>query len=308
MNPYQRIIIDGNIIQEGHINTQIKFKQLTKGINFTGKTYLDIGCNLGEMLRLAKAEGAIHVVGIDERRDYIEEARMIDNSVVLDVRKAEYVTGNYDIVVASAMFHYIKDHDRFFNQMARATNEVFIIDVWLENNNESAKFYLTDRGLFIPNKKAFLHIASKYFKYIQEIEQSISPDGSYRVIYHMRQPTPNEAQAILITGTGGAGKTTLARTYFDYEHLQLDSIFVEMKVIKEAGANLSTSIMGYVDDNHDNEDYLNYHKKYISKWLDYKLNLDIVIEGYDMMYPKYMNMVNELLKEKGWTKIETVML
>lgn len=294
MNPYQRIIRNSKIIQEGHIDTQEKFKQLFDGVDIKGKTIVDIGCNLGEMCRIAKDNGAIPV-GFDIEREYILQARQLNNDIEFAVSKAENIKGEYDIAICSAMFHYIKDHDKFFDRLSKISNFV-TMDVWIDSSDE-AKFVLTNRGLFIPTKSAFLSIVSKYFNKITEKNQAISPDGSYRVIYNLEEPKREKPNAIIIYGKGGTGKTTIARDMIDYEHLQLDEIFVEWKVIKQS-IQLSVEYFYQLVRGEIYNEYIEYHKNYIKKWLEHRFGCGVVIEGFDMLDENYRNMVKNLLKEK----------
>lgn len=293
-NPYQRII-RGNVIQDGHIDTHKKFDQLLEGIDLRGKTFLDVGCNLGEMCYLASQRGASYIMGIDI--DYTEEAREMNPDISFLNVPGEKARGNYDVVVASAMFHYITDHDKFLNQLARVANEVVSIDVWITEGSDLA-FRLSTRDLFIPTKPAFEFLARKYFDEIKEAGKAISPDGSHRVIYHLSKPNPKPAEAVLIFGKSKTGKTTKARNMFDHDHLQLDQIFIEWRIFVEQ--SLEMSVSDFVDRSQDNEDYFEYHRKFIDKWLSFRINIDVVIEGYDMIYEKYRDMVKQILKEQKW--------
>ena len=121
INKYQRIIRDGKEIQSGNIDTHAKFKQLTDGVDFKGKKVFDIGCNLGEMCRLVKKSEPKYVVGIDRTREFIADARKLNPNIKFIVGCEDKINGQNDIVIASAMFHYVKDHDAFFKQIARCT-------------------------------------------------------------------------------------------------------------------------------------------------------------------------------------------
>ncbi len=52
------------------------------------------------------------------------------------------------------------------------------------------------------------------------------------------------------------------------------------------------------------EKYLKFHKDYIFRWLGGRINLDVVIEGYDMRRLEYREMVNDLLCQFAWPAVE----
>lgn len=307
MNPYQRIVKDGVEIQRGHIDTHSKFAQLTAGVDLRGKRVLDVGCNLGMMCRLAEAAGAAYVLGIDENPEYISEARSLFPDGRFEVRRAQDATGEFDIAIASSVFHYIVDTGAFFNRMARVS-KLLLMDVWLKGDSGPAQLILSKRGLFIPNLAAFSYMAHKHYRCVHERGMALSPDSSSRVVFHLSEPQPSAAEAILIYGKGGSGKSTMARSMPGYSVLELDSIFVDWRVNHMRSF---MSVMEFVDQimNHALEqEYLGYHANYLRKWLGARVNADVVIEGYDMTYEAYREMVRCLVRSLGWKKIREISL
>jgi len=279
MNPYQRIIKDGVVIQEGQMDTPTKFKQLTDGVDLKGKLVLDIGCNLGMMCHLAKEAGALYAKGIDINRDYIKEAREVFPTIEFECTK--FIAGNFDIIIASAMLHYINDLDKFFKQLARCGKKV-LCDVWLNDSPDNI-FLLTHRDIYIPSRSAFLHIVGKHFKKIKEKGLALTPDGSKRYIFHLSKPKSTRPEAVLIYGDGLTGKTTLAMTYFGYQFLGTDGISTnwrfENKENLESIAWFTKIVRGQIY-----QEYIDYHLKWFDGWIKNVKNLDIVIEGYDLVY------------------------
>ena len=301
---YQKIIRNKEVVQKGSIDTYEKFNQLFSGVDVAKKRVLDVGCNTAEMGRIAIDRGASYYCGIDARMDFIAEAKRINPEISCRVGCAEDVAGNYDIIIASAIFHYIIDHHKFFNQMARV-GQMVVMDVWLSDSKENG-FFNTHRNLFIPSESAFLFIAGQYFKKIERKGQAVSPDGSKRFIYHLSEPNPKPAKAVLIYGKSGTGKTTIAGGMFDYNHLQLDQVFVDYLISTfRGGYPKITSISDFVDglESHK-ERYLKRHSDHIAKWLSIRVNRDVVIEGYDMIKDDYRAMVVGIIKKLGWADIE----
>ena len=278
MNPYQRIIKDGEVIQEGQMDTPAKFAQLVQGIDFAGKHVLDIGCNLGMMCQLARDVGASYVKGIDIDRDYIKGAREVFPTIEFEC--TEDIAGDFDIIICSAMLHYVKDLDKFFSQLARC-GKVILLDVWLDDSQVPC-FTLTHRDIFIPSRAAFYHIAGKYFNKIEEKGEALSPDESKRYIFHLSEPKPSKPQAILIYGDGNTGKTTLAMTYFGYKYLGTDHIF---RTWKYDHWNLIPSVawFGKVIRGEFYQEYIAHYINHMKVWLKEAKNRDIVLEGYDLL-------------------------
>jgi SAM-dependent methyltransferase len=298
---YQRIVSIG---QNGDIDTPAKFAQLTEGIDLADKSFLDVGCNCGEMCRLAAAGGAARTLGIDINRDYIQQARALHPGRPFTVQTAYKVGGEFDVVLASAVLHYLADYNRFFAQMARVCKEVLTLDIWLNRRTDPC-FVLTSRGLFIPNEAALRAVAEKWFGVVEKRGRALSPDASERHIFHMREPKPKPAQALLLYGPSGSGKTTRARDMLDYEHLQLDLIFIQWRKTVDPSKILSVS--DFVDGVWKSElvdSYLGFHAKYLRHWLNSRRNLDVVIEGYDLNYSDYRSMVREILRDSGWLEAD----
>jgi len=302
--PYQKIIRENKMVQKGNIDTYKKFDQLFAGVSIKGKRIADVGCNTGEMGHIAKKKGASYYLGVDARSDFIQAGQKINPDLSFRIGRAEELAGRYDIIIASAMFHYITDHHKFFNQLARCSKMV-VMDVWLHDSIHCG-FFKTHRNLFIPSELAFLFIAGKYFKKIEKKGASLSPDASTRFIFHLSAPKPIKAKAILIYGKSRSGKTTTAKAMHGFQHLQLDQIFVDGLIDSFRSRNGSiTSVSELVEglDTYKTR-YLKRHSDHLTKWLSSRINRDVVIEGYDMIKDDYRGMVVDILKRLGWTDIE----
>lgn len=319
MTPYQRIIREGVEIQRGRIDTHRKFADVTSGVDLRGKRVLDLGCNLGEMCRLAKDAGASHVRGFDKEPGYVHEARDLNPDIPFDVVRAERATGQWDIVLAVGMLHYIADHKALFAQLARITKMV-VGDVWLQTPfTLAANYKLSDRGLLVPSFDMFLRLASASFRHVRVLHQTPAPDHSDRFVFQLLEPTPVAHVARLIFGKGGTGKTTEARELAagkGYEHLQLDAVFVDYRVSHPGTLSVSDFVDALQTGRNYREGeekggafeteyqtYLLFHRDRVFKWLGSRIGLDVVIEGYDMVYPEYRAMVASVCDELGWKTV-----
>ena len=292
--PCQTVIKNGITIK-GTMDTTAKFNLMTEGVDLKGKRVLDVGCNEGMMCQLAAEQGA-NVLGIDINRDVIKQAKENFPHLNFECLSAEKMYGNYDIIIASAVLHYL-DLDKTFAIFSRCVKQV-ICDIWL-HPSEVPIFALTTRGIYIPSMSAFMHIASKYFSTIDLIGPSHSPDDSERFIFHLSNPLPNPPSAVIIYGIGDSGKSTLSRTYFNHSILRTDDIFFAWK---EAHIHLMLSISFFSDMLRAKylSNYLEFCTKEITNWLMPRLNHDIVIEGYDLCYEDYRTNVIDLLKSHNY--------
>ncbi len=291
-NPYQRI--PG--IQVGHIDTSKKFKELVAGIELEGLSVLDVGCNLGEMSRLAVACGAKSVRGIDERIDYIRDAGRLTAQIFSAPKLHQFVgrtsfvvqdgyrvTGKYDLAIVSAAFHYFADPRRLLAQLARVA-KVVRIDVWIadvEAVNEAALIQ-TPRGLLIPACPAYfeLELATRWGS-VENLGPALSPDDSTRIVYELSDPLPVAARARLIYGGGGTGKSTRARELANlgWAHYQLDQAFLDWRMthMKEWWSIpwVEAALRGELAEN-----YRSFVAGRVERFARNNYGLDLVVEGY----------------------------
>jgi len=303
---YQKIVKDGVVIQEGMIDTQTKFEQLTPNIDFTDKTVLDIGCNTGMLGYLALQAGARQVTGIDTDIATIEQARKIFPELTFRCEQAEEVYGNYDIIIASGMLHYIKDLDTLFELFARCAKQV-ICDLWINESVDNV-FTATHRNIYIPSISAFAGITRKHFSCVQDLGPTISPDNSNRHVFHLSGPTLSIPEAILISGPGGVGKTTLAQTYFHHKHLMTDNISAEWRnqVTRDASFLFSAGYYSNLVRGHHIKEYLDFFINYLGRWLSGNINRDIIVEGYELCFYDFKLPAANLIRGFGWTNIKEI--
>lgn len=306
MNPYQRIIRNGREIQPGHIDTHQKFRDITEGVDLRGKRVLDIGCNLGEMCRLAKDAGASIVRGMDKEPQYVWEARSLNPDIPFDVWRAERATGEWDVVLCVGMLHYIADLRALFAQLARVTQMV-IGDVWLLTPfGMGPKYELSERRLIVPSFAMFLTLAQESFRHVRVLGATAAPDMSTRFVFQLLEPIPEPQTARLVYGASGTGKTTYARELAQgkgYEHLQLDQVFIDWRVSNPGPLSVSDFVDAMWLNEAERKRYLDFHRDRIFKWLGSRIGLDVVIEGYDMIHAEYIHMVHGVLIELGWKSV-----
>lgn len=117
----------------------------------TGKTILDIGCNLGYYSLRAGLEGAKRVVGIDNHQPFIDDANRVKNELSLDNVNFEcidfmnYPVESFDIVLCLYVMHHLPTPQKVEN--------------WLTKMNKIAKRMIVlgvldcDKGIEIRKNK-----------------------------------------------------------------------------------------------------------------------------------------------------------
>ena len=73
---YQSYILDGAVVK-GARDTQYRFAKMRVPEDLSGRSVLDLGCNLGEFCFECYRRGARNIVGIDNRAEYLDCARML---------------------------------------------------------------------------------------------------------------------------------------------------------------------------------------------------------------------------------------
>lgn len=81
---------------------------------FNGKIVVDIGCGFGDFCQYDAAQGASKIKGIDPSINRIDQAKKntLEKNIEYECIPVElYCTeeNQYDIIVSSVAFHYVKD-------------------------------------------------------------------------------------------------------------------------------------------------------------------------------------------------------
>ncbi|HUT02311.1 MAG TPA: class I SAM-dependent methyltransferase [bacterium] len=116
---------------------------MTEGIDLGGKRVLDIGFGAGAMSYYAWKAGAASVLGMDIDRDLRIEAEKLkehyfpEAPISFGVFQASRIPGQYNVIFASALFHWLEDVDITLRRMARILHPdgVFSLDVWVTDSD-----------------------------------------------------------------------------------------------------------------------------------------------------------------------------
>jgi len=155
--------------------------------SLSGKSVIDLGCNEGWIGRSCMELGASPVFGVDYNWRYLEIARSSGLDVELSDLDAFEFKQKFDIVLCLAVFHYVRDKERLLEKIAAATNELFILEVpvtnqQLENHPVLALYDTGQCQYFIPSLALLDIWLKRYFKSYIKYE-SVAPDNSRRFIF-----------------------------------------------------------------------------------------------------------------------------
>jgi 2-polyprenyl-3-methyl-5-hydroxy-6-metoxy-1,4-benzoquinol methylase len=126
-------------------------------LDLQGKKVLDLGSNLGEMSRAARARGAYLVDGFEYDQYFVDIANLVNafnrttrvSFYQRDITEASAYGEHYDVVLAFSVFIYIRP---VLQQIARVTDHLLILETHkLEDNLDS--YYLEPVSEYFPHHK-----------------------------------------------------------------------------------------------------------------------------------------------------------
>jgi SAM-dependent methyltransferase len=152
---YQTIPVCDGIVTPGTVDSRKRLELLDLP-DLTGKTVLDVGCNSGMYSFECRKRNASRVVGIDLQRNRLEQARVLNEIMDLDVEFKEMdlfeakTLGQFDVVICIAMVTEVTDLIGALLILKEITREVLYLELAL------ASTYRRNLGLL--GKE--LHLAS----------------------------------------------------------------------------------------------------------------------------------------------------
>lgn len=142
---YQTLDFGEGLIAKGAYNTIDDIKRYRFPPHMKGRTYLEIGCNLGATCIEMYRRGAKRVVGVDINEEYVELAKkaatLIDADIAyyrFDVDKEDIVErlGTFDVIGMFSVIHLsppihpqIFDPHGVLENVYKATNSLFITEI-----------------------------------------------------------------------------------------------------------------------------------------------------------------------------------
>ncbi len=142
---YQTIDFGEGLMAKGRFNTIDEMKRYNLPSDMRGKSYLEIGCNVGATCIEMHRRGAKRVVGLDLNEDYVrlanKAASLIGADIAyhsFDVDKEDIAErfGSFDVVGMFSVIHLSPPiHPQIFNphrvleNVYKATNSLFITEI-----------------------------------------------------------------------------------------------------------------------------------------------------------------------------------
>jgi 2-polyprenyl-3-methyl-5-hydroxy-6-metoxy-1,4-benzoquinol methylase len=128
-NHYQSVLLG----EERTSGFRTPREELLSAIPFAGRTVVDLGSNLGELSRFARAQGATLVDGHEYDPYFVELAQLINayNGTTRvsfhrsDITRPSLYTETYDITLAFSVFIYVRD---VMEQIAATTRELLVLE------------------------------------------------------------------------------------------------------------------------------------------------------------------------------------
>lgn len=166
---YQDFYVHGHHYA-GSKNTTMQFYSLDIARHLAGKSFLDLGCNVGGLVFLAEQAGATRSVGVDQLSELIGKAKEIKSNHqmnsefhVADIRNLPDL-GSFDYVTCMAVFRHI------FGQLMEEKRPGFVqpsrylendpMDVLIRQNLPDHDDVYRDYNDFI---KGLMRLASQQF-------------------------------------------------------------------------------------------------------------------------------------------------
>lgn len=147
---YQTMNLPSGLTINGKVPTQLR-EPLFDTIDFTGKSFLDIGCNSGQYCFMAKDRGAREVIGVDFDSKRINQARTIAENEKYDVRFEEKsifdmgINTKFDIVFCIAVITEIQDTFGALQELKKCIGSYALIEISLAR----PMFYLSSSKLWL---------------------------------------------------------------------------------------------------------------------------------------------------------------
>jgi len=128
-NRYQSVRLGSEVVDGYRSNRSDLFQTF----DFSGRSVLDCGCNIGELSRLARLRGAKLVDGYEYDNYFVEIGRLINayNGTTRvsfynrDVTKPDSFDDYFDVTMAFSVYPYIS---QVLNEIARITGEALIVE------------------------------------------------------------------------------------------------------------------------------------------------------------------------------------
>jgi 2-polyprenyl-3-methyl-5-hydroxy-6-metoxy-1,4-benzoquinol methylase len=126
--------------------------EVAKRFDLRGKSVLELACNCGFWSAKYAGLGATHVVGVEGRERYIEQAKLYWGSNNFLPRESwEFINGNvadigvwdglrakgpFDLVLCAGILYHVKNYEQILSWAAGVTRSVLVVDTRVQDGTE----------------------------------------------------------------------------------------------------------------------------------------------------------------------------
>ena len=162
-----------------------KFAALKLG-DLTGKTVLDLGGNDGTIARLCLTQGAKSALVVDSNWRHLQRAVGVEKRL-FDLNRIDELDGEFDVVLSISMLHYIRDQEGFIRECARLAREQFVLEMPVLEEAGLRAGWDNPLGTIKPTQELVTKWLKTYFRKVELVGPSVSPDNSKRLVFKAYQ-------------------------------------------------------------------------------------------------------------------------
>lgn len=137
------------------------------------KTVIDLGGNNGDIIRMCLKNGAKSGLVVDNNWQRLNRANELPK-YLFNCEYMEEFPKTCDLLICTAMIHYLKDKEKFIRECAKRCKE-FVLECPIDGYRVDA---------IVPSKEEILSYLGKYFTKVEVVGNSPAPDSSTRLVFH----------------------------------------------------------------------------------------------------------------------------
>lgn len=149
---YQTLMHKDGSVETGVFSTLEWFSEISKTVDWKGKSVIDLGCAEGMFCVLALNEGAKRAICIDVNPDMIVKAKKLHKehglpySIYQSKAESYYPLEPHDIVIFSMVLHWMDDVYYHFKRLVDCVKEIVCI-----YRTRNASYKIPDNGKWFPS-------------------------------------------------------------------------------------------------------------------------------------------------------------
>lgn len=303
--------------QKGDSDSESKLARLFFPSSFSGKSFLDIGCNEGFFCHEAIKRGATEAVGIDSDSAVLERAtaRAVGKKIrYINTSWWDIPDRQFDIILMSSALHYEPNPRALANEICKRLRPkgLFILEAGIYCLSDERIFVDVQRhdgSLLFPTRNTLIEDVLSAFA-VRYVGPSIfqSGDPLERHVFHCQKKRP---VALVFWGESGSGKSYVSSALalkanvprFDHDHLlgiiARNEFSSHDRIVKEISSSFDVSkIYKLVDDfvkQGRSAELANLFAKHVNGEADL-----VMVDGYSFIYPEIREPFAAALRLRGF--------